>query len=287
MEQPTAVYQCRGGRRAEQDAASTRQTDKSGSGVRGDDPQGRPGGERAVIHLTDPQIPVAPPLKADRPFEGGHGKVFFSVDGRWAVKQFKLKEGRVHGETVQELLVRLTRIHGLLRDARDPRFTIAAPRATFDRVGNSEGFCYAMDRVPGSGKLLDNLCFDVYVFAGQVLKKGRSWRDYVRAARNVAAMMSLLEVRGVTHTDLSLKNIFVDLGAGLSALIDIDSCVEAGTAVLPRATPGFVAPELLQNETVASLNTMRYSMGIILMYMLLFRNVMEPMCDYSSDETAT
>jgi hypothetical protein len=81
---------------------------------------------------------------------------------------------------------------------------------------------------------------------------------------------------GLAHSDLSHKNVLVDLRGGDACIIDIDSLVVPGIAppsVL--GTPGYIAPEVLAGGAHPSIATDRHALAVLIYELLLQRHPLQ------------
>lgn len=101
------------------------------------------------------------------------------------------------------------------------------------------------------------------------------YRNLILGGFYLARAIDLLHRKGMAHSDLSLSNVFIDPPTGRVSIIDCDNLAcEGYLAHQVHGTPGFIAPELLPGNdgSVVSTRTDRFSLAVILYYLLLLRH---------------
>ncbi|NNJ12053.1 hypothetical protein EKD04_017120 [Chloroflexales bacterium ZM16-3] len=206
-------------------------------------------------------------IVGDIVFRGGEGSVYFSVDRKYVVKIYRKpspdKQRHLHQ------IIDLGRSLGA-----DARF-LAWPL----------GIVQQFDGNPAVGvvtRLVDNTTHaPLYKLihsardALQQFKQERSWLDYVKIARGSAAAVRAIHGKGMAHADIHPRNLLASLATGDVVLIDLDGLVVRG--FLPpqvQGMPGFIAPEVVMGKAQPSHLSDRHSLAVLILWTLLFRNVM-------------
>jgi eukaryotic-like serine/threonine-protein kinase len=89
------------------------------------------------------------------------------------------------------------------------------------------------------------------------------------AAARLADAFLRLHARGLCYADISLNNVFVDVGSGDVQICDNDNVTVDGDPSEVLGTPYFMAPEIVRGEALPSTFTDRYSLAVILFFLLL------------------
>jgi DNA-binding helix-hairpin-helix protein with protein kinase domain len=89
------------------------------------------------------------------------------------------------------------------------------------------------------------------------------------AAARLADAFLRLHARGLCYADISLGNLFVDAQTGDVLICDNDNVTVDGQPSDVLGTPYFMAPEIVRGEASPGTATDRYSLGVILFYLLL------------------
>ena len=209
-------------------------------------------------------------------YRGGEGSIFLSSDGRYVVKLYHRPP-----PDKQKLLEHILVLGRNLGD--DERF-LAWPLAIVDKVNDRPRVGVVTQRVPPAYVPLYKLVYSP-IDAAQQFREGRSWLEYLKIARSVAAAVRIVHGKGMAHADLHLKNFLADPRSGEAVLIDLDGLVVKG--FLPpqvKGMPGFIAPEILTGAALPEASTDRYSLAVLVLWVLLFRNVMQPRICYDPDD---
>ena len=91
----------------------------------------------------------------------------------------------------------------------------------------------------------------------------------MRLARSVRR----LHFAGLAHSDLSNRNVLVDLRGGDACVIDIDALVVPGLAPpTVLGTPGYMAPEIVAGAALPSIETDRHALAVLFYELLLQRH---------------
>jgi serine/threonine protein kinase len=82
-----------------------------------------------------------------------------------------------------------------------------------------------------------------------------------------------LHFAGLAHSDLSNRNVLVDLRGGDACVIDIDALVVPGLAPpTVLGTPGYMAPEVVAGKVLPSIETDRHALSVLFYELLLQRH---------------
>jgi DNA-binding helix-hairpin-helix protein with protein kinase domain len=171
---------------------------------------------------------------SDQPVHtGGEGSIFFSVDDRYAVKIYHCPP-----PDKQKLL---QHVLDLGRNLGEDEQFLAWPLGIVDRLNGQPKVGVVTRRVPASYVPLYKLIYSP-VEAVEQFRQGRSWLEYLKMARGVAAAVRTIHGKGMAHADIHLKNFLANPLSGEVVLIDLDGLVVKG--FLPpqvKGMPGFIA----------------------------------------------
>lgn len=212
----------------------------------------------------------------DRPRSGGEGKVYFSKDGKYAVKIYH----NPHPEK-EKFLQQVMQLFSDIPSEQEG--FLCPPLALVNKISSRKCVGFVMRRVPPHYLELGAFISSPVV-AAREFKQGRTWADYLKVARSVANAVAILHGKGCAHADIHYRNFLVDIRAGNAVMLEIDGVVVPG--FLPpqvRGMLGFMAPEILAQNVSPNERTDRHSLAILVLHTLLFRNVMMPLVDYDSD----
>lgn len=114
----------------------------------------------------------------------------------------------------------------------------------FFEHGSTDG-----DKFKIKGKEKEGKWFASALHQGQNLdpKERGNWMRYLQICLNISRAVRRMHLAGLSHSDLSYKNVLVDPVTGSACLIDIDGLVVPGR--FPPdvvGTPDFVAPEVMR-----------------------------------------
>ena len=225
--------------------------------------------------ITNSNIPEK--IKVDdKPKVGGEGRVFFSKDGKYAIKIYN------ENSTDRENL--LKKIMVLFKSLPiDQKKFILPPLALVDTFNGSPATGFIMDKVSSD--------FDELIFfisspkqAAKYFMQNYTWAHYLRLARSVTNALVVLHGKGCAHTDIHFRNFLVNIASGEAVMLEMDGVVVKG--FLPpqvMGMVGFMAPEILINNESPSERTDRHSLAVLILYTLLFRNPLNPLRDYADD----
>lgn len=212
----------------------------------------------------------------DEPKVGGEGAVYFSNDGRYAVKVYH----RPRPDKEQLLQHVMTLFQSLSSDQE--RF-ILPPLALVESLDGQRRVGFIMRRVPPRYSELLEFMLNPKVAASQ-FQQGKTWAHYLKVARSIANAIVVLHGKGCAHSDIHYRNFLVNIDDGDAIMLEIDGVVVAG--FLPPQVAGmmgFMAPETLTQRIPPNERTDRHSLAVLILHSLLFRNVMEPLVEYDND----
>lgn len=98
----------------------------------------------------------------------------------------------------------------------------------------------------------------------------------LQVCTRLARAVRRMHFAGLAHSDLSNKNVLVDLKGGDACVIDIDSLVVPGVAPpTVLGTPGYIAPEVLAGGAQPSIDTDKHALAVLLYQLLLGRHPLQ------------
>lgn len=98
----------------------------------------------------------------------------------------------------------------------------------------------------------------------------------LQVCTRLARAVRRMHFAGLAHSDLSNKNVLVDLKGGDACVIDIDSLVVPGVAPpTVLGTPGYIAPEVLAGGAQPSIDTDRHALSVLIYQLLLWRHPLQ------------
>ena len=230
---------------------------------------------RVVLKSVPPGLPSQLDV-APNPRLGGEAAVYFSTDGKFAVKIY-------HGMPTQREGALLQIMHLFQSLPPDQETFILRPLALVESIDNRSCVGFVMKRAPESFRELAEFVMNPMLAAKQ-FTKGRNWADYLKVARSIARSVKVLHHRGCTHSDIHYSNFLANLATGDAVMLELDGVVVPG--FLPpnvAGMAGFMAPEILVSGERPNERTDRHSLAVLLMHTLLFRNVMQPLIEYSGN----
>ncbi|MCC7495288.1 MAG: hypothetical protein IT204_23265 [Fimbriimonadaceae bacterium] len=230
-----------------------------------------------TVKLKDQGVGLPETLKVlDDPRVGGEAEVFFTADERYAVKAYtKPAADR------EQSLRQVRKLFGDL--SHEQAEFIVPPLALLQSIDGQPRVGFVMRRVPPSYQNLSAVMHSPTEAASQ-FRKHRSWADYLRLARNVASCLSVLHCKGCSHGDIHPRNFMVDLPQGKAVMLEVDGVIVPGF-LKPQVDGmrGYMAPEVVRGEAQPSKQTDLHSLAVLLLHTLLFRNVMNPLVEFSTD----
>jgi Protein kinase domain len=95
----------------------------------------------------------------------------------------------------------------------------------------------------------------------------------LQVCMRLARAVRRLHFAGLAHSDLSNRNVLVDLRGGDACVIDIDALVVPGLAPpTVLGTPGYMAPEVVAGTALPSIATDRHALAVLFYELLLQRH---------------
>ncbi len=103
-----------------------------------------------------------------------------------------------------------------------------------------------------------------------------SFRALANAGTQLANSFLDLHSQGLCYGDISFGNVFIDTRDGSVLICDNDNVVpDRGREPAILGTPRFMAPEIVRGEAIPSSDTDRYSLAVLLFYMLMVGHPLE------------
>ena len=121
--------------------------------------------------------------------------------------------------------------------------------------------------------------------AQQCFRQGLSYINLMKIARNCAAGIANIHVKGMVHADIHYRNVLVDPKSAQVVVIDLDGLVVDG--FLPPQVDGmmgFMAPEIILRKAKPNELSDRHSLAVLILHILLLRNVMQPLHCYDEED---
>lgn len=222
-----------------------------------------------IVNLlpSNRNLPDALPI-ATKPDHLG-GQAYGYISGEYFVKIYKNSKADTKD--------RLKKVIQLGQNLGDDDRVLAWPLGMVDRCnGNPCAGCVSRYVPTPPHNLLLNLLYSP-VDAVKQFQQGRSWVEFLKIARSTAGAIRAVHDRGIAPSDVSFNNVLADPQKGTAVVIDLDSAIVPG--FIPPdvfGTPRFQAPELVMGSAKPSEKSDRYSLAVLLLWTLLFRNVMQP-----------
>ena len=207
-------------------------------------------------------------------YTGGEGRIYFSKDGKYAVKIYHSKTG----PEKKQFLEMITML-GKSLTPEEARF-LCWPLAMVNTVDNNFQVGCVTRRIPSSYKPLYYYTENPKMARDQFLAR-RSWSHYLQIARGIANSVAVLHDRGCAHTDLSYFNFLVNPETTDVVLLDLDGLVVPG--FLPpqvKGTRGIIAREIMLKREKPNRLSDRHSLAVQILQTLLFRNVFKSLKAY-------
>ncbi len=231
----------------------------------------------ALVVLKNPPAGIPRQIEVgDDAKVGGEGAVYFSRDGKFAVKIYHQPR-----PDKEQLLGYVMKLFSTLPPEQE-RF-ILPPLALVESIDKQRRVGFVMHRVPSRYRELLNFILNPKCAAEQ-FRQGKTWAHYLKVARSIANAIVVLHGKGCAHSDIHYRNFLVNLDEGDAIMLEIDGVVVAG--FLPPQVAGmmgFMAPEILTQSVPPNERTDRHSLAVLILHTLLFRNVMQPLIDYDDD----
>lgn len=229
-----------------------------------------PNNKNLPTQLTIPDHPT---------YQGGEGNVYFSPDGRYVVKMYHTSPPLPPDKRES-----LQKIINLGTNFGDAEQFLVWPLAVVDQLNSQPRLGVVTRRVPASHVALYKLMYSP-VDAVKQFEQGWSWLEYLKSARGTAAALRFVHGSGMAHADVHMKNFLVNSTTGEIVLIDLDGLVVKGelrSHVLGMM--GFIAPEVLMGKGHPDELTDRYSLAVLILWILLLRNVMQTRGCYDDED---
>lgn len=187
--------------------------------------------------------------------EGGQGAVYQVTlrpdGGQFALKWYHRETATQAQWDALETLVDI--------GSPDPRFLW--PIELAGRPG--EGFGYLMRlREPRFHEMSDHMARRI----------DPEFRQLAIAGLELAHSFLQLHSKGLCYRDISFGNVFVDPDSGHVLICDVDNVGIDGTDAGVLGTHYFMAPEILRWEATPSTRTDRFSLAVLLFYMLMLHH---------------
>jgi len=231
----------------------------------------------AIVVLKNPPTGIPKQLEVtDEVKVGGEGAIYFSTDGKFAVKIYHRPR---HDK--EQLLQYVMRLFSNLPPEQE-KF-ILPPLALVESIDGQKRVGFVMRRVPPKYQELVKFILSPKCAAEQ-FQQGKTWAHYLKVTRSIANAIVVLHGKGCAHSDIHFRNFLVNLDEGDAVMLEIDGVVVPG--FLPPQVAGmmgFMAPEILVHGEKPSERTDRHSLAVLILHTLLFRNVMQPLIDYDDD----
>ena len=196
---------------------------------------------------------------------GAEGKIYFSEDNKWLFKIYKKNKSK---DQVNRLKV-------LINDFQDTDDTFNFP---INIVKDSSG-CIGVQviKLNEDYKNLSEYCGSIHKY----VENHFSYKTYIDIAIKINKSIDKIHRTGYKHGDIHFNNIMFNNRNKKITLIDLDSIVKKDEYLSSKGIWGFKAPENVAGEGM-SIFSDYYSLGILMGYLLLFRNVMQSTVVYNS-----
>ena len=102
-----------------------------------------------------------------------------------------------------------------------------------------------------------------------------SYRRAIDACMNVVSAFNVLHSKGYCYQDVSGGNFFVNPHSGQVLICDNDNVAPAGIDTGIRGTPRFMAPEIVVENSVPSVQSDRHSLAVLMFMMLCVQHPLE------------
>lgn len=154
------------------------------------------------------------------------------------------------------------------------------------------------DKFKIKGKEKEGKWFASALHQGQNLdpKERGNWMRYLQICLNISRAVRRMHLAGLSHSDLSYKNVLVDPVTGSACLIDIDGLVVPGK--FPPdvvGTPDFVAPEVMRTlklkegdpaKALPQRLTDQHALAVLIYMYLLYRHPLKGRKIWDPDDSA-
>lgn len=102
-----------------------------------------------------------------------------------------------------------------------------------------------------------------------------TFRALATAGVHLAESYLTLHAKGLCYCDISFGNVFFDPDTGDVAICDNDNVIVNGEEPAILGTPRFMAPEVVRGEAFPSIETDKFSLAVLLFYMLFVDHPLE------------
>ena len=207
---------------------------------------------------------------------GGEGNIYFTSDRRYAVKIYHRPSPDKH-QLLQYVL-------DLGKNLGAEEQFLAWPLGIVERMNGQARVGVVTRAVAPAYLPLHKLIYSP-VEAVEQFRQGKSWLEYLKIARGAAAAVRTINGKGMAHADIHLKNFLARPDSGEVVLIDLDGLVVKG--FLPpqvKGAAGFIAPEVISSENEPNELSDRYSIAVLVLWILLLRNVMQAHVCYDDQD---
>ena len=203
----------------------------------------------------------------DQPaYRGGEGSVYFTTDGHYAVK--------IYHSSPTDKQSMLQKILELGKNLGEDEQFLAWPLGIVDQLNSQHKIGVVTRRIPTTHVPLYKFIYSP-LDAAEQFSQGRSWLEYLKMARGVAAAVRAVHGKGMAHGDVHFKNFLAHPSTGEVVLIDLDGLIVKGFLhPQVKGMPGFIAPEVMMKKSQPEELTDRYSLAVLVLWALLLRNVM-------------
>jgi DNA-binding helix-hairpin-helix protein with protein kinase domain len=203
---------------------------------------------------------------------GGEARVYFSTDGSYAVKVYEHFSSKREENflRVRQMLAGIT---------PEQREFMLPPLALVKSVDGRTAMGVVMRRAPKNYIELIEYC-STPLHAIDTLKS-KTWRDFLEIARSVTACVQVLRGKGCAHGDLHYRNFLIDIDTHAAIMLEMEGVV-VPNYLQPHVKGmwGFIAPEVVMERTAPNEGSDRFSLAVLILHTLLFRNVMVELQDF-------
>ncbi len=131
----------------------------------------------------------------------------------------------------------------------------------------NDSFGYIMDLRPAGFIEADDLFLRPGLFP--------SFRRAIDACLGIVSAFRVLHNKGYCYQDVSGGNFFINPQTGKVLICDNDNVAPAGTDTGIRGTPRFMAPEIVIENGIPSVQSDRHSLGVLIFFLLLVQHPLE------------
>ena len=145
----------------------------------------------------------------------------------------------------------------------------------------TDAFLWPLDMtevVDGSFGYVMDLCPQGYMNANELfLRPGLfpSYRRVIDTCMGVVSAFNVLHSKGYCYQDVSGGNLFVNSQTGKVLICDNDNVAPANTDTGIRGTPRFMAPEIVVENSVPSVQSDRHSLAVLVFLLLCMQHPLE------------